>query len=37
MKRLGLHASTLAFIHPATGELVRFSAPLPKAFLLYSK
>lgn len=37
MKRLGLHATTLAFIHPATGELVRFSAPVPKAFLLYSK
>ncbi|MPM56441.1 putative RNA pseudouridine synthase [bioreactor metagenome] len=37
MKRLGLHATTLAFIHPETGELVRFSAPVPKAFLLYSK
>lgn len=37
LKRLGLHASTLAFIHPATGELVRFSAPVPKSFLLYSK
>ncbi|WP_156922568.1 RluA family pseudouridine synthase [Cohnella thermotolerans] len=31
--RLGLHASVLAFVHPATGERLRFESPLPKAFL----
>ena len=24
-----LHAATLAFVHPATGERVEFRAPLP--------
>lgn len=28
-RRLLLHASTLAFVHPATGEALRFEAPLP--------
>jgi 23S rRNA pseudouridine1911/1915/1917 synthase len=37
LKRLGLHATTLALIHPRTGELVRYSAKVPKVFLLYSK
>jgi 23S rRNA pseudouridine1911/1915/1917 synthase len=31
--RLGLHATTLEFTHPATGERMRLDAPLPKAFL----
>lgn len=37
MKRLGLHATTLALIHPRTGELISFTAKLPKVFLMYSK
>lgn len=32
LKRLGLHASSIAFIHPTSGELVRFSAKAPKPF-----
>ncbi|MBN8820502.1 MULTISPECIES: RluA family pseudouridine synthase [unclassified Spirosoma] len=31
--RLGLHAETLAFTHPITGEAMRFDAPVPKTFL----
>ena len=31
--RLGLHAKTLAFQHPATGEQMRFEAPTPKLFM----
>ena len=31
--RLGLHAETLAFAHPITGDLLRFEAPVPKSFL----
>jgi 23S rRNA pseudouridine1911/1915/1917 synthase len=31
--RLGLHASVLAFVHPTTGESMRFKADLPKSFL----
>lgn len=31
--RLGLHAETLAFTHPITGESMRFDAPVPKSFL----
>ncbi|GAB2563169.1 RluA family pseudouridine synthase [Spirosoma aerophilum] len=30
--RLGLHAETLAFEHPITGQPMRFSAPVPKLF-----
>jgi 23S rRNA pseudouridine1911/1915/1917 synthase len=30
--RLMLHAGELGFIHPATGETLQFSAPLPEAF-----
>lgn len=37
MKRLGLHATTLALLHPRTGELVRFQAPLPKGFFKFSQ
>ena len=31
--RLMLHAWSLAFTHPGTGERMRFTAPLPEAFL----
>ncbi len=30
--RLMLHAHTLAFTHPRTGERMRFTAPIPEAF-----
>ncbi|REK71241.1 RluA family pseudouridine synthase [Paenibacillus paeoniae] len=33
IKRLGLHAQVLAFIHPTKGHLVRFETEIPKAFL----
>ena len=29
-KRLALHASTLAFVHPTSCEMLRFNSPLPK-------
>ena len=32
-KRLLLHAATLAFVHPTTGERVAFEAPLPRDFV----
>ena len=32
IKRLGLHAYELDFIHPFTGRLVKFTAPMPKEF-----
>lgn len=31
IKRMALHAATLAFIHPRTGKPMHFSAPLPPA------
>ncbi|MFV0390652.1 MAG: RluA family pseudouridine synthase [Paludibacteraceae bacterium] len=31
--RLALHASELEFYHPVSGELMRFSTPVPKEFL----
>lgn len=31
-KRLALHARSLAFLHPATGEQLSFQSPLPRAF-----
>lgn len=37
LKRLGLHATTLALVHPRTGEVVRFQAKVPKVFLQNSK
>ncbi len=37
LKRLGLHATTLALIHPTTGELVSFKAKVPKVFSVHSK
>lgn len=33
-KRLMLHAHTLGFIHPSTGEKLHFTSPLPEDFLL---
>ena len=30
VRRLGLHATSLQFKHPATGNLLRFESPLPK-------
>lgn len=32
LKRLGLHASRLEFIHPVSGQTVSFSAPVPSVF-----
>lgn len=32
LKRLGLHATTLAFIHPRTDKLVRYTVKPPKSF-----
>lgn len=31
--RLGLHARILAFVHPVTGETMRFETPIPPDFL----
>ncbi|MFD0697875.1 RluA family pseudouridine synthase [Paenibacillus sp. GCM10027628] len=31
--RLGLHARVLSFVHPVTGELLRFETEIPKMFL----
>jgi 23S rRNA pseudouridine1911/1915/1917 synthase len=33
--RLGLHAQVLTFIHPTTGEALRFEAPAPSSFLRF--
>ncbi len=35
--RLGLHASTLAFTHPVTGERIRLNAKTPNAFTRMEK
>lgn len=32
IKRLGLHAYELSFIHPISGKLMSFTAPMPKEF-----
>jgi 23S rRNA pseudouridine1911/1915/1917 synthase len=32
IRRLALHATTLAFVHPTTGAAVRFESPLPAPF-----
>ena len=37
IKRLGLHASALALLHPKTGELIRFQAAMPTVFKTKSK
>ncbi len=33
LKRLGLHAQVLAFIHPASNKPWRFESPVPRSFL----
>lgn len=35
--RLGLHARVLAFVHPTTGETMRFETDMPKVFRTKSK
>lgn len=37
LKRLGLHATTIAFHHPTSRKLVRFTSPVPKAFSTRTK
>jgi len=37
IRRLGLHAQKLAFIHPVSGEKLRFETKIPPAFLLLLK
>ncbi|WP_301107770.1 RluA family pseudouridine synthase [Sporosarcina sp.] len=37
LRRLGLHATALSFLHPRTGELVRFEAEVPQMFISRSK
>ena len=32
LKRLGLHAYELSFVHPVTNKLMTFTAPIPKEF-----
>ena len=34
IKRLGLHAYELVFVHPFTGKVVKFTTPMPKDFSL---
>ncbi|MDN6162223.1 MAG: RluA family pseudouridine synthase, partial [Atopostipes sp.] len=33
IRRLGLHAKTLAFTHPQTNKLVEYTVPAPKSFI----
>lgn len=37
LRRLGLHASTLALVHPTTSKLMRFTSKVPRSFLKNSK
>lgn len=37
LRRVGLHATALSFVHPRTGEVVRFEAEIPKVFMARSK
>lgn len=37
LKRLGLHATTIAFHHPTSRKLVRFTSPVPKVFYTKTK
>lgn len=37
IRRLGLHAHTLSFIHPTTNEVLTFKSPAPKVFWSKSK
>jgi 23S rRNA pseudouridine1911/1915/1917 synthase len=32
LARLGLHAKLLGFVHPSTGEKMKFTSPVPKVF-----
>jgi 23S rRNA pseudouridine1911/1915/1917 synthase len=32
IRRIGLHARVLAFVHPITHEVMRFETPIPKKF-----
>lgn len=36
IKRLGLHAQELSFIHPVTGKKMNFETKIPRAFLIKS-
>jgi len=33
LRRLGLHAHAITFVHPKTGEAMRFESPVPASFL----
>ncbi|AXH98536.1 RluA family pseudouridine synthase [Sporosarcina sp. PTS2304] len=37
LRRLGLHATALSFIHPRTGKIVRYVAEIPQIFISRSK
>lgn len=37
LRRLGLHATVLALLHPKTGKLVRYTSDVPQSFLTRSK
>jgi len=37
IRRLGLHATTLVLVHPATNKLVRYTAEVPPSFLKMSR
>lgn len=37
LHRLALHARTLRFVHPITGELMEFSTPVPAGFLAITR
>ncbi|MFD0680555.1 MULTISPECIES: RluA family pseudouridine synthase [unclassified Paenibacillus] len=37
INRLGLHARVLSFIHPRSGELLRFETEIPKSFINQSR
>ncbi|GEM02075.1 23S rRNA pseudouridine1911/1915/1917 synthase [Halolactibacillus halophilus] len=34
IKRLGLHAETITFLHPTTEKVLSFQAPVPKSFMV---
>lgn len=37
LKRLGLHAASIAFTHPTTGKPVQYTSPVPKRFRAKNK
>ncbi|MBH0230377.1 RluA family pseudouridine synthase [Halobacillus yeomjeoni] len=37
LKRLGLHAQILTFVHPKSGKVLRFESPVPRSFYSNSK